>query len=945
MKLARIIPIALSLGFLLAVSSEAESQCLTFEPTSGFAAVGGRSPGTVLGVATLQLQAGGPSQLLVTGDFKYAGDLLSDRCSMYDGVNWAALPPDPSATNSSGPHAILAFDPDADGPLSPLIVTRIDAQAQIWRKFDGTSWSSMSAGLSPTGFGRLEVVDFDGAAGQLPRLLMVRAPTIYQWDGASWAAALQLPAGQVMGIRALDEDGPGPAESKLFIWLQAQGSSTMQVIAYNGSAVELVGNIPTNISSISALVSIDFDGIGPSATSLVACGSFGTGLALTPVMVRGSSGWTPLTASDLGSVSFAAVADHDGSGPASPRLYVSGTINQVPGYHCWNGQSWTSLSASGSGALHAIDFDGSGGRGDDLIVLGINTATNPFSARIFTGGIAIYDGATWRPMSHGSVGGTFGVNLGHWDHDGDILSKPQMLALGSLSALDGSSCGSMAKLHDGRWIPMHPSHSTAPFSGPIGQYDPDGPGPILAKAMIGHGFQSFALQQARGISSYDGVAFGTLPGVPVSSAITADPFDMVEFDPDGPGPAPRELVVGGTMGTSTPMLNIAKWNGASWSPLGQGLNGRADRLVLWDRDGAGPQHPVLVAGKGFSASGSTPLLGNLGVWDGAAWTALPANPLTLHSFQLGCVWDPDADGPASGQIITHSPSSSGYRTVHAYDGSMWRQLGSPQRTTAAGSLTVFVLDQGPTRPQALYVVGRIQSQGVEITTQLARWDGTDFVPVDLGFRGQIDTVFSRGAGADAEVFIVGQFEHSGNRVAAGISRLSVTSLSPVVETITTSVQATVNSSVNVVCQVAGGLSNAFQWKRNGQPVNDGLGGASLGGGVVSGSSGTVAVDGSLVLTISGVQESDGGNYTCEVHSPCGHGATTVSLSIVNCGTADFNGDTDFGTDQDIEAFFACLAGVCCPSCFPGGADFNSDGDYGTDQDIEAFFRVLAGGNC
>ncbi len=64
-----------------------------------------------------------------------------------------------------------------------------------------------------------------------------------------------------------------------------------------------------------------------------------------------------------------------------------------------------------------------------------------------------------------------------------------------------------------------------------------------------------------------------------------------------------------------------------------------------------------------------------------------------------------------------------------------------------------------------------------------------------------------------------------------------------------------------------------------------------------------------------------------------------------CGTADFDGDGDTGTDADIEAFFACLAGNCCATCFPGGSDFNQDGDAGTDADIEAFFRVLAGGNC
>jgi hypothetical protein len=64
-----------------------------------------------------------------------------------------------------------------------------------------------------------------------------------------------------------------------------------------------------------------------------------------------------------------------------------------------------------------------------------------------------------------------------------------------------------------------------------------------------------------------------------------------------------------------------------------------------------------------------------------------------------------------------------------------------------------------------------------------------------------------------------------------------------------------------------------------------------------------------------------------------------------CGDQDFNGDGDFGTDQDIEAFFACLGGNCCATCFCQGSDFNGDGDFGTDQDIESFFRVLAGGNC
>jgi len=63
----------------------------------------------------------------------------------------------------------------------------------------------------------------------------------------------------------------------------------------------------------------------------------------------------------------------------------------------------------------------------------------------------------------------------------------------------------------------------------------------------------------------------------------------------------------------------------------------------------------------------------------------------------------------------------------------------------------------------------------------------------------------------------------------------------------------------------------------------------------------------------------------------------------HCGSADFNHDTDSGTDLDIEDFFRCIAGNCCATC--DSADFNGDGDTATDADIEAFFRVLAGGSC
>jgi len=65
----------------------------------------------------------------------------------------------------------------------------------------------------------------------------------------------------------------------------------------------------------------------------------------------------------------------------------------------------------------------------------------------------------------------------------------------------------------------------------------------------------------------------------------------------------------------------------------------------------------------------------------------------------------------------------------------------------------------------------------------------------------------------------------------------------------------------------------------------------------------------------------------------------------NCGSTDFDGDGDSGTDADIEAFFAVIGGQACPTGTCGSTDFDGDGDEGTDADIEAFFIVLGGGAC
>ncbi|HYE60367.1 MAG TPA: choice-of-anchor X domain-containing protein [Phycisphaerales bacterium] len=116
--------------------------------------------------------------------------------------------------------------------------------------------------------------------------------------------------------------------------------------------------------------------------------------------------------------------------------------------------------------------------------------------------------------------------------------------------------------------------------------------------------------------------------------------------------------------------------------------------------------------------------------------------------------------------------------------------------------------------------------------------------------------------------------------------------------------------------------------------------------------GTVAAAAISGATV-GIENANGTVAVSVAGSTIGTGNTTRTVNNVpaqnpcpaTCGTADYNGDGDTGTDQDIEAFFACIGGTCCQTCWHLGSDFNADGDAGTDQDIEAFFRVLGGGNC
>ena len=103
-----------------------------------------------------------------------------------------------------------------------------------------------------------------------------------------------------------------------------------------------------------------------------------------------------------------------------------------------------------------------------------------------------------------------------------------------------------------------------------------------------------------------------------------------------------------------------QWTGAGLP----GVDGEVLASTLWDPDGAGPQPPVLVVGGDFRIAGSA-ISPKIAAWNGASWSALgPGLPNKVTAL-----------GVHQGQLIAAVTSPSAATAVYAWTGSAWQQRG------------------------------------------------------------------------------------------------------------------------------------------------------------------------------------------------------------------------------------------------------------------------------
>lgn len=203
----------------------------------------------------------------------------------------------------------------------------------------------------------------------------------------------------------------------------------------------------------------------------------------------------------------------------------------------------------------------------------------------------------------------------------------------------------------------------------------------------------------------------SLPGVSHASGAIVNA--VLNYDPDGPGPLPEVVALGGlfTWAGNSPAAGVVLWNpvDGSWTPLGTELNGEVRALATCPTGTGGFD---LYASGGFSANAS------VWRWNGAAWTALPSNGITTI-LDMAAV--PNSVGGYS-LIACGSGSNGSLKGIARWDGTAWSAMGSG----AVSGTTVYDVEpvQRPDGTWDVFAAGVFATASGSGAYGVARWDGT-----------------------------------------------------------------------------------------------------------------------------------------------------------------------------------------------------------------------------
>ena len=237
-------------------------------------------------------------------------------------------------------------------------------------------------------------------------------------------------------------------------------------------------------------------------------------------------------------------------------------------------------------------------------------------------------------------------------------------------------------------------------------------------------------------------------------------FAMTTYD-DGGGEA---LYAGGffTLADGSSALRLARWDGETWQAVGDGLTGRVGvasvRALLVVDEG---DHDSLIVGGAFTHAGQTEVR-NIAKWDGASFSSLGDG--LNHMVRDVEVFD-DGTGPAiyAGTDTDNEPGG-----VWKFDGEAWSVVGGGITAPSGrvNALEVFDDGSGP----RLIAGGIFTIAGGQDAFFIAQWDGRSWSEVGGGMNEPVWSLKSFDDGNGPAVFAGGTFLAAGGVPAIHAAR-------------------------------------------------------------------------------------------------------------------------------------------------------------------------------
>jgi hypothetical protein len=354
----------------------------------------------------------------------------------------------------------------------------------------------------------------------------------------------------------------------------------------------------------------------------------------------------------------------------------------------------------------------------------------------------------------------------------DDGSGPALFIGGRFSTIGSAQISGVAKWNGQSWSSLaglrNDVRALAVFN--------DGTGDALYAAGLANG-QS-------GVYKWDGQAWSLVGGEYVDGGEGA--IECLTVFDDGSGPA---LYAGGSFASiqqagqlASPAINIIRWNGVSWSTVGNGLGsecfalnestcpGVYDLAVFDEGQGAGPQ---LFACGDFDGFPTT-----IAKWDGASWLSLPTGlGVGDHLYSMAAFRD--GSGPALYVGGTHTQSDGQYGRVYRWDGASWTSIadGTDFGDSGADSKerfvnTLFTFDDGA--GPALYVGGAFPIVSGVPVTNIAKWNGQSWSAVGGGGVGvwNGNPAVQKLGTFNGGLLAAGAFSIAGGLPAASVARLA-----------------------------------------------------------------------------------------------------------------------------------------------------------------------------